>query len=246
VANQTVEQVGRGVRRGGRRSALVTAGSVAVALIAVMSALASAAPAFAKGSESKHTLVVETVKVHKIGTVLATASGFTLYRFTANSRGKSTCTGACAKVWPPLQLPKGDHIKGPHGIKGFSTIRVAHGQNQVTLDGVALYRYSGDTKKDQAKGQGVEGKWFAALPSQIHSVTAKAPTTTTVPVTTGTTGTTKTTSTMPAVRTTTPATSPPTTPVTSPPTTSPPPTTAPPSTTVPTTTTTIPGGGYGY
>ena len=48
-----------------------------------------------------------------VGTVLTTASGLTLYRFTEDTPGTSACTGACAKIWPPLLASKGAHVSGP-------------------------------------------------------------------------------------------------------------------------------------
>ena len=106
----------------------------------------------------------------------------------------------------------------------------------MTFDGVALYRFTGDTKAGQAKGQGVESKWFAVLksgiPATAHVSTTTAPPSTTTPATAPTT--------VPAATTPTPA------PVTTPtmaPTTTPPPTTQP----APTTTTTAPAtGGAGF
>ena len=44
-----------------------------------------------------------------VGTVLTSASGLTLYRFTEDSPGTSMCNGACAKIWPPLLAAKGAH-----------------------------------------------------------------------------------------------------------------------------------------
>jgi predicted lipoprotein with Yx(FWY)xxD motif len=159
---------------GRRRAGVVLAGGALAATLG--SALAAPVPA--GGSVAGHTFTIKTVTVPKVGTVLSTASGLTLYRFTADPMGKSTCTGACAQVWIPILLPKGDHLKGPHGIKGLSTIHVAHGRAQVAFDGAALYRFSGDTKKGQAKGQGVEDEWFALDPGTFKASVTTAPMTT--------------------------------------------------------------------
>jgi predicted lipoprotein with Yx(FWY)xxD motif len=192
------------------------------------------------GASTSRTVTVEAAQVPKVGLVLTTSSGRTLYRFTSDPKGMSTCTGECAKVWPPLLLPKGDHLKGPHGLKGLSTIHVAHGRQQVAFDGVALYRFTGDTKAGQAKGQGVEGSWFAVLKSGIPAA-AHVSTTTSPPATT----------TPPTTPTTTPVTSSGSAPVTTPtmaPVPSPPVTQptqpAPPPTTTPTTA--PPTGGAGF
>jgi predicted lipoprotein with Yx(FWY)xxD motif len=232
-------------------------GAPALALAAAL-AVGTGAPAGASLDTGKsHTLTLGSTKVASVGAVLTTSGGLTLYRFTADTSGHATCTGACAKVWPPLLVPKGDHLKGPHGLKGWSTINLGHGHRQASLNGVALYRFSGDTKKGQDKGQGVEGTWFAML-ANGSSADVTTPTTAVTP-TTGATSTTTTQghlSTPTTAKKTTPTTAAPTpTPVSTPtptPTTqpAPPPTTTPttqappPSTT--TTTTSPPSGGYGY
>jgi predicted lipoprotein with Yx(FWY)xxD motif len=210
--------------------------------------LALTAQAVPAGATSSHarTITVSTASVSHIGTVLTTASGLTLYRFTEDPAGGSTCTGACAKVWPPLLAAKGTHIKGPKGVKGLSLIEVPNGHWQVAFHNVALYRFEGDKKKGQAKGQGIAGEWFAVLKSGIPAATAahaSSSTSTAAPTSTSTQPAVATQSTAPPP-TNPPPTSPP--PTMTPPTAPPPtttPTTPPPPTTTPTTT---PAGGYGY
>jgi predicted lipoprotein with Yx(FWY)xxD motif len=240
---------------------------LAVSLMGAAAAVVFAAPAPASAASSKHALTVDTAKVSKIGTVLTTSSGRTLYHYTSDPMGQATCTGACAKVWPQILLPKGDtKIKAPKGIKGLDAIHVAGGRLQLAINGEALYRFSGDSRKGQAKGQGVEGTWFAVLKSGASSApsTAAAQQTGTTTSTTATKSTsaqtpaTKSTSTSTTaksgVTSTTTAKSPsspaPTTPApTTPAPTTPTPTTQPPTpTTTPTTTapTPPPSGGYGY
>jgi predicted lipoprotein with Yx(FWY)xxD motif len=238
--------------------------------MALAIALVLAAPAQMAGATSTHGKVIKvsTAKVPNVGTVLTTASGLTLYRFTDDPVGGATCTGACAKIWPPLLAAKGSHVSGPHGVKGLSLINVGNGHFQVAFHKVALYRFDADKKKGQAKGQDVGKVWFAVLKSGIPAATAAgapAATSTTAPGASTTQPMTSTTqathpstgssagsgsgSTAPTQTpaTSTPATSPPVTspPVTSPPATSPPATSPPPP---PTTTTTPapPSGGAGF
>jgi predicted lipoprotein with Yx(FWY)xxD motif len=233
---------GDAARRSGGVLAVVALSTGAVAI----SSLASPPPASAK-TAAVRTLTIKTERVASIGTVLATSSGRTLYRFTVDPAGKATCTGACAKVWPPLLLPKGvKHIKAPHGVKGLSAVRVAGGRLQVFFHHQALYGFISDHKKGQATGQGVEHDWFAVLSNGKSSATTPAA----VP-TTGGSGTTQTT-TPPATTpgSSTPGTTPSatTTPTMAPtPTTSPPkaPTAPPPPPPPPTTTTTTTNGGTG-
>jgi predicted lipoprotein with Yx(FWY)xxD motif len=250
---------------------LATAALSAGALFA--STLASSPPASAIGSSGK-SLTIVTEHVRNVGTVLATQSGLTLYRYTVDPAGQATCTGACAKAWPPLLLPKGvTHIKAPHGVKGLTAIRVQGGHLQVFFHDHALYHFVSDTKKGQDTGQGVENDWFAVLsdgkssaakPASSATSTGGAGTGTsagTSPSTTspsatkaGSSGSTSSPTTMPSVTKSPPATSPtPTTatpntatPTTAPPTTVPPTTTPPTSPPTTTPTTAPPTGGVGF
>ena len=179
------------------------------------------------------------------GLYLATARGFTLYTFSLDTRSKSACTGACAKLWPPVLVKKGTPLsKIEHGLKAsrLGEIRRSDGTLQLTYEGKPLYRFAGDKLPGQRKGQGFERVWSVAL---VTPAAASAPIVT-APTSAPTTA--------PAAASTPPASSgsgsPPATspqptspPPTSPPPTSPP-TTAPPPTTPPTTQ--PPGGGYGY
>jgi predicted lipoprotein with Yx(FWY)xxD motif len=231
-------------------------------------ALTAAGPAITAGATRAHggSVVVSTAKVAHVGTVLTTRAGLTLYRFEKDRAGHATCTGVCAKIWPPFLAAKGAHVKGPKGVKGLSVIKVTGGHEQVAFDHDPLYRFEGDKKKGQAKGQGFAGVWFAALKSGIPPVLHVAPA---APAPAGSP------SSAPASPTTLPATSttqsPPATPsppdtmppsgsapatpteppMTAPQATTPPPAPPPPPTTTtppPTTTTTAPpsGGGVSF
>ncbi len=199
-------------------------GALSVAL-AVVGGVAVVAPAGVAGATSPHakTVKVATAKVPNVGTVLTTASGLTLYRFTDDTSGTSKCTGACAKIWPPMLASKGAHVSGPRGVKGLAVMNVGNGHFQVTFHKVPLYRFEGDKKKGQAKGQNVGNVWFAVLKSGIPATTAAAtgagaaaPTSTTAPAPATTQPTMQTTPTTPP-----PSPPPPTTPRTTPPTSPP-------------------------
>ena len=90
--------------RASSNAAQAVGGALAAVVLSVGALGAStfaSSPASAVGSSGK-SLTITTQKVPKVGTVLATQSGRTLYRFTVDPAGKATCTGTCAKVWPPL------------------------------------------------------------------------------------------------------------------------------------------------
>ena len=87
------------------------------------------------------------------GKVLATSTGRTLYLDTADPKNKSTCTGSCASIWPPLKT-KGKPVAGTGVKKSLLSQTTTH---VVTYNGHALYTYTGDTKAGQATGEGSNG-----------------------------------------------------------------------------------------
>jgi predicted lipoprotein with Yx(FWY)xxD motif len=243
----------RGPAVGARRVRGLVAAAALSGVALTGTSLVLAGPGGVAGATSSHqTIHISSAKIPSVGTVLTTSSGLTLYRFANDPSGTATCTGACAKIWPPVLASKGAHIAGPKGVKGFSLIKVGN-TFQLAFHHVALYRFTGDKKKGQAKGQGVANAWFAVLKSGVP-VTAGTPAVVTPTPATPTPATqtpsTVTSSTQAPTRTTSPPASqtpmtqvPPTTPPTSPPTTTP-------TTTPPTTTTTQPssagGGGVSF
>ncbi|MEV7042720.1 hypothetical protein [Amycolatopsis sp. NPDC051061] len=95
-------------------------------------------------------------------------AGMTLYRFDKDSAKPptSTCNGDCATKWPPVFVKPGSRIF----VNGVSTATVgivtrADGRRQVTIGGWPVYRFSGDSKPGDVKGQGVGGTWFAVSPT---------------------------------------------------------------------------------
>jgi predicted lipoprotein with Yx(FWY)xxD motif len=83
----------------------------------------------------------------------------TLYTFSKDTTGKSNCSGACAKNWPPAASAPGlDSGK-------ITKIKRADGSSQVALDGRPLYRFIGDKNPGDAKGDGLNafgGLWKTA------------------------------------------------------------------------------------
>jgi predicted lipoprotein with Yx(FWY)xxD motif len=150
-------------------------------------------PATLAGASGMHeqTVHVSTDKVSHVGTVLTTSAGLTLYYFEKDPVGMATCAGACANIWPPYLVATGSHVEGPKGVKGLSLINVGGGHAQVAFHDHALYRFSSDSKKGEAKGQGFAGVWFVALKSGIPAMhatpAAGSPSTTTSKPTTTTT-----------------------------------------------------------
>jgi predicted lipoprotein with Yx(FWY)xxD motif len=89
------------------------------------------------------TYPARTMKAAGFGTVLASSNLQALYYWSKEPRGTIRCTGACARLWPPLVVPKGANVaRTVNGIKGtFGTIRRPDGRMQLTHNGRAVYSY---------------------------------------------------------------------------------------------------------
>ena len=130
--------------------------------IAVCAAIAAAAaPAVAVAGSST---TISSGKV-KAGTVVVNSHGFTLYSFAHDSKNKSTCYGACAKVWIPLTTKGSVIVKSGSGLNQAlaGKAKRTDGSTQVTYGGHPLYRYKGDTKAGQQNGQNKKqfgGHWY--------------------------------------------------------------------------------------
>ncbi len=104
---------------------------------------------------------VGTQPIPGIGAVLVNGKGLTLYHLTTDTSTKTTCTGGCAQVWPPLLATNGNPPPSPGALGTFGTIKRPDGGLQVKFNGMPLYTYAGDSHPGQASGQGIGGTWFA-------------------------------------------------------------------------------------
>lgn len=137
---------------------------------------------------------VKAVRAPGYGKLLVTSTGLTLYRFTEDTRGSSTCSGACARLWPPLLVKGKQKPVAGLGLKASKLGTIKRGSVfQVTFGGFALYRYAADRKPGDVNGQGVEGTWFVVssagklIRKTTPAVTPPPPTETTPPPPTETT-----------------------------------------------------------
>jgi len=93
-----------------------------------------------------------------LGSVLVDADGFTVYIFTNDTEGESTCYDACASTWPPV--PGDVAISSELDASIFGTTTRDDGTEQLTVNGMPLYLYAPDTSPGDTTGQGVGGVWF--------------------------------------------------------------------------------------
>jgi predicted lipoprotein with Yx(FWY)xxD motif len=219
-------------------------GVVAVASTAGTLAVATT-PAFAARHAAPTTVIVEKTAW---GQILALSSGWTVYRLVGDGANKSTCSGACARAWPPVLLAPGQKTPTGKGVAHLSSFARSGGERQVSYEGIPLYRFVGDKKAGEINGNVHTpfGQWWVVNPAHPKSTPVKtAPTPTTKP--TATTSAPTTAAPLTTATTAAPGTVPQTTghPSTVAPTTAAP-TTAAPTTAAPTTAAAPPHGGVAY
>jgi predicted lipoprotein with Yx(FWY)xxD motif len=99
-----------------------------------------------------------------LGRALTDPDGRTLYAFTRDTDGTSSCYEDCAATWPALTVT--GTVTGAKGVQAdrLATAERRDGTNQVTYGGMPLYYYAGDVQPGHTNGQGVGGVWFAVTP----------------------------------------------------------------------------------
>ena len=122
-----------------------------------------------------------TTSSSDLGTILVDGTGHTLYLFVADSPGVPTCTGDCAKAWPPVTgnfLALSNSVPRQAGEFKLVAIPGAAPSKQVAVDGHPLYRFAGDGLAGEMKGQGLDGKWYV-VGADGQPITKALPSTTT-------------------------------------------------------------------
>ena len=119
---------------------------------------------FATGKDGERTnLAARTGVVTGLGAVLTNDAGLTLYRFDNDTAQPSVskCDGDCAALWPPVYVEgETPRVKGVDP-ELLGTITRKDGKKQLTVANWPQYTSSKDTKPGEAKGQGLQGKWFS-------------------------------------------------------------------------------------
>jgi predicted lipoprotein with Yx(FWY)xxD motif len=103
-----------------------------------------------------------------LGRILVDSGGRTLYLFEKDTKGHSTCSGACAGYWPPLLTTAEPSARGAVKQSLLGVTRRADGTRQVTYAGHPLYRFVQDTKRGQTNGQGLKlsgAEWYVLSPA---------------------------------------------------------------------------------
>jgi len=147
----------------------------ALALLLTVTVVAAACGGSSKSAPRGNSTVATADT--SLGTILVDRDGATLYLFAKDSGGASSCTGACAKAWPPA-TPSSARLHAGAGVKAslLTTITRGGGAKQLSYDGHPLYTFSGDKKAGDLNGQGSNAfgaSWYVVSP-QGASITTKA------------------------------------------------------------------------
>lgn len=156
-----------------RIAGVLAAGAAALSLAACGSSSSGTTTKHAAASTTTSTtsnasgVMVKTAKGSH-GTYLVGPNGHAVYLFLADSMNKSNCSGACAKIWPPLTTTGKPSASGGAMSTDLGTITRSGGTKQVTYKGHPLYYYAADSGAGQTTGQGINGfgaKWWLVSPS---------------------------------------------------------------------------------
>ena len=113
-----------------------------------------------------------TIKDTKIGNVLASAKGQTIYWYSKDMKGgPSTCTGSCLSAWPMVTGTPAAAM----GVKfagKLGSVKDATGVVQATYNGYPLYTYSGDMASGDTSGNGVGGVWHVISGQYLSASTS--------------------------------------------------------------------------
>lgn len=115
------------------------------------------------------TATVVATKHDKLGTILAAGKKkLTVYMFEGDHGSSSSCSGACAGVWPPVTTSSSPSAAGTAVAADLGTVKRADGKTQVTYKGHPLYYFARDKDNGDAYGEGVVGfgaSWYVLKPT---------------------------------------------------------------------------------
>jgi len=146
--------------------------AITMAAVAVLSACGSSDNATTAGSSTSASgdSEAETIgTAHgEYGTYLTADDGRAVYLWMADKSGASSCSGACASVWPPVLTDGTPKASQSADAADLGTLTRSDGKTQVTYQGHPLYYFASDTKAGQTAGQGSDGfgaKWWLLNPA---------------------------------------------------------------------------------
>ena len=134
--------------------------------------MAAGSPSGAAASKTPAKTVL-TVRKTKIGYVLATSSGQTVYWFSQDVKGsgKSACSGQCLAAWPVV-AGSPSAAAGVQLAAKLGTITRPGGVVQATYNGYPLYTYAMDLTPGQTLGNDAAGMWHVITGSALSAPAA--------------------------------------------------------------------------
>src|SRR4051794_36658545 len=138
-------------------------------LVAIVPAVAIAAKPKPKTLQLRST---------SLGRVLVDSHKRTLYMLTADGRNSSSCSGQCAANWPPAAAPAHPRLATALNKDKFKVIKRGDGSRQLAFAGHPLYRFAGDSKPGDVKGEGINafgGFWYVLSKSGAAVKSAGTP-----------------------------------------------------------------------
>ncbi len=151
-------------------------------LMALLVLAGCTGPAYPTGNQAvpvinttpNSTPAVQAAKVFDrpiYGKILANSQGLTLYVFTKDSMGVSSCNdAACLSKWAPVLADAIPDVPEAPGI--FTIFTRSDEGRQLAYNGMPLYTFLQDVAPGDAGGQAYGGLWFVA---QINMTSFPAP-----------------------------------------------------------------------
>ena len=120
-----------------------------------------AAPSEAPPSQAAADATI-ALATNALGEIIVDADGKTLYAFTPDTAGESTCYDDCAAQWPPLVVTDAAAISAGTGLDAakLTTVDRTDGTKQLKYGDWPLYYFAGDTAAGDTNGQGLGTKWY--------------------------------------------------------------------------------------
>jgi predicted lipoprotein with Yx(FWY)xxD motif len=139
-----------------------------LAVLLTAAGVAAIAASMASATSSKSAAAALTAHSSRYGRILFDGRGRVLYLFARDRGGRSSCSGACAKAWPPYLTKSAPKAAPGLDSKLLGTTKRSDGTLQVTYAKHPLYYFKEDTKPGQIKCQNVSnfgGLWLVVAPS---------------------------------------------------------------------------------
>jgi len=139
-----------------------------LAVLLTAAGVAAIAASMASASSSKSAAATLTAHSSRYGRILFDGRGRVLYLFARDRGDRSSCSGACAKAWPPYLTKSAPKAAPGLDSKLLGTTKRSDGTLQVTYAKHPLYYFKEDTKPGQIKCQNVSnfgGLWLVVAPS---------------------------------------------------------------------------------